>query len=79
MRHQRAQQMFAVDAVRLGPPRPLFHRNARGIEYQVRNPGRRQQPMQPKAVIAGFVTGHDPGNRPQLAHHPRPDALQQCQ
>src|SRR5215831_4080610 len=58
MGHQGAQQKLTVDPVRLRPPRPLLHRYARSIEYQATDPGRFQQPVQPKAVVAGFIATH---------------------
>jgi hypothetical protein len=55
MGHQGAQQKLAVDPVRLRPPPTLLDCNARRIEDVVRNPTCLQQPVQPKAIIAGLV------------------------
>jgi hypothetical protein len=79
MGHQGAQQKLAVDPVRLRPPRPLPHRNARRIEHKVRDPGRFQQPMQPKAVIAGFIAAHHTRHRSELLRHPGADPFDQRQ
>jgi hypothetical protein len=56
-------------------PKSLLHRNARGIEYEVGDPRRHQQPMQPEAVIAGLVATHDLRRRTQLEGRPCTDAL----
>ena len=70
IRHQRAQHLLAVDPVGLRPPRPLIHRNARRVEHVVRDPGRHQQPMQPKPVVARLVAAHHRRHRSQLPAPP---------
>jgi hypothetical protein len=78
--HQGAQQQLAVDPVRLRAPTPLLDRNARGIENEVRDSGRLEQPVQPKAVIlAGFVATNHPRHRSELLGRPGADLLDQRQ
>jgi hypothetical protein len=68
MRHQAPQQLLAVDPVSLRPPRTLLHRNARRVEHIIGNPRRRQQAVQPKAVVTRLIAAHD---RALVAEFPR--------
>ena len=77
MRHQRAQQELAIDAVGLRPPRALLNRNAGRIEHMVDDPRRRQQPVQPEPVVARLVTAHYRRRRPQPPRRTFAHALDQ--
>ena len=55
MRHQRSQQLLIIDAVGLGPPAPLLHRDARGVEHIIGDPRRSEQAVKPEAVAARAV------------------------
>jgi hypothetical protein len=77
MGHQGAQQEFAVNPIRLCSPRSLLDRNAGRIEDKISDPGCFQQPMQPKAVIAGFIATHERW-QPQRNRYERRSRLRCC-
>ena len=72
VRHQCAQQDFAVNPVRLRPPVPLLNRYARRIKDVVLHPRRQEQPVQPKAVVARLVAASPPSDESQPAATSRP-------
>ena len=64
---------LAVDPVRLRPSGALLHRNARGIEHEVRDPSSLEQPEQPKAVVASLVATHHARRRSEPLARPGTD------
>jgi hypothetical protein len=79
MGHQGPQQELAVNPVRLRRPRSLLDRNAGRIKDKIGDLACFQQPMQPKAVIAGFVATHDPRHRTKPLGYPGATLLDQAQ
>ena len=85
MLHQHPQQLPQIHPIRLYPPKPTTHLDARRVHHQIPCSLRFQVAMQPKPIPPGRVAGNrvcilewpyqDGAFGPPLAHRMKPEEL----